>query len=138
VPPDLARTTYSPHRMTVYEVDANMADLVLFRIVRSHSIDDPVFENCFRSNYELQRPPRNVETRSAVIQMGISMYDRVEIAAETARKFRRLGEHIALVSLVPDRGINLARTGHPHHLTVWGRPEQLLPLVQTVYPVDEI
>jgi len=51
----------------------------------------------------------------------------------TARELReliertagRIGDRVAEVTLVPDRGVCVAKTGGPLHWSVWGRPAEL-------------
>lgn len=108
----------------------------LFRIVRSSRIQQAAVINSFRSNYELNRPPRGVEDRVALIQMGLSMFRRWSQAEGTARRFPAIGDHVARVSLGAGRGFAYADTGPPGHVTVWGRPVQLMKAVVDIKPVS--
>jgi hypothetical protein len=104
-------------------------EVELHRIVRSDLREDPVMLNSFKSNYELSDPPRRVERDAAVIHMGISTYLTSRAATETALRFPKLGDYIARLLLGAGQGVNLAQTGHPGHLTVWGDPVKLLESV---------
>jgi hypothetical protein len=108
----------------------------VFRIVRSDIPEDPVFINSFRSNYELEKDPRGVERSSAVIHVGISTYLEQEIAVGTALRFEKLGDFVARVELRPGNGFNLAHTGHPKHLTIWGDPRKLSEAVVDIRPIE--
>lgn len=132
----MARTSWS-RALVVQEIADEAAARVLFRIVKSSDPEDELFDQSFRSHYELRLPPRRAEDRSAVIHMGLSMYSSVGFAVATAQRWRRIGEWVASVRLGPGQGFNFAQTGPTHHWTVWGRPEQLkLAVVGTVH-IDE-
>jgi hypothetical protein len=131
----LARTTFGPSRLVVLGLEPNL-QVDVYRIVRSDVLDDPVLENSLKSNYELSEPPRKVERLSTAIHMGISTYLSPDDAVETARKFDKLGDHVAHLTLRPGRGFNYARTGHTGHLTVWGDPVKLLESVVDIRPVS--
>jgi hypothetical protein len=50
----MARTTFGVQRLLVYNVDDIAREGIrLYRVVRSGNMEDPVFENSFRSHYEL-------------------------------------------------------------------------------------
>jgi hypothetical protein len=132
----MARTSFA-RALMVEEIADEAATRVLFRIVKSNEPDDLLFDQSFRSHYELRLPPRRAEGRSAVIHMGLSMYSSAGFAIATAQRWRQIGEWVAAVRLGPGHGFNLARTGQANHWTVWGRPEDLkLAVVSTVH-IDE-
>lgn len=112
-------STYGPPQVTVYELRPG-EPITAWRIVRAQQKDDPVFLNSFRSNYELSHEPRNVERKSAVMHMGISMYLDEAIAHLTAQRWEKLGDWVARVEIRHGNGINYAHTGHRKHLTIWG------------------
>jgi hypothetical protein len=97
--------------------------------------DDPEVIDSFRSNYELGARPRGLEIESMLIHLGLSMHLKREMAAATARRWQRTGRHIAEVQLQSDCGFCWAHTGHPGHITVWGRPLQLLDCVIDILPI---
>lgn len=128
------RTTLGPAHVVVHELAPN-TELIVFRIVRSEHVEDPVLRNSFRSSFDLERPPRGVERRSAVIHMGISVFREASPAIETARRFAKLGDYLAEVVLRGGNGFNWARTGPPKHLTVWGDPVKLSEAVSDITPI---
>ena len=91
----------------------------------------------FRSNYELGSLPRGLEVESALIHLGLSMYLEPEMATATARRWPRIGRRIAKVRLEPNNGFCYANTAQPGHITVWGRPLQLLACVADILPVGD-
>ncbi len=98
---------------------------MVYRIVRSYNVEDPVFINSLRSHYEMQAQPRNIEKRAASIHMGLSVYTTLEQAAETARKWPVIGSFVAQLELSAGHGFNFADTGPPGHLTLWADPVKL-------------
>jgi hypothetical protein len=115
----------------------NKADELVtsYRIVKSLHRSDPVMLDVFRSNYERDARPRGLEVESALIHFGLSMYLERDMAAATARRWPRLGRHIAEVRLEPGNGFCWAHTAQPGHVTVWGRPLQLLACIADILPV---
>lgn len=107
-----------------------------FRVVKSDDINKADFLDSLRSHYELDREPRGIEQRRAVIHMGISMFKSRESAAAMSRKWPKLGRFVAKVELRACQGFNLAETGPVGHLTIWGRPPQLAQAIAEIYPVD--
>lgn len=133
----MPRTTY--RRALLVEEPSSEADThVLFRIVKSPEPGDSLFDESFRSHYELRRQPRGVERRSAVLQMGLSMFNTGSQAARVAQTWPVIGEWVATVVILPGYGFNLARTGMPGHYTVWGRPEQLKIAVRGTVHMDAV
>jgi hypothetical protein len=131
------KTTFGPTRLSiVLDVDQGGNGLELWRIVRTDVRDDPVFVGSFRSNYELGSPPRKIEGSATVIHMGVSMYLNRDTALETAKRFEKLGDHLARVDLRSGRGFNYAFTGHRHHLTIWGDPVKLADATVDIEPVE--
>ncbi len=100
--------------------------LTTFRIVKTDRAYDPLLLESFKSNYELGRNPRRAEIDFAPTHMGISVYLGQERALSTARAFPKIGEYVARVQLEPEMGAAFALTAEPGHLTVWGRPLQLI------------
>jgi hypothetical protein len=109
--------------------------LIAYRIVKILNRNDPALLDAFRSNYELGAHPRGLETESALIHLGLSMYLRPEMAVATARRWPRIGAYIAQVQLVHGKGFCWARTAQPGHITVWGRPSQLIKSVADILPM---
>lgn len=110
--------------------------LDLFRIAKTDRRGATLTES-FTSSFALDRPPRGWERRSAVIQMGLSMFERPDQAIATARRFPVIGGFLAHVRLAADRGFATADTGPPGHLTVWGHPLQFMNAVVDISSVDE-
>jgi hypothetical protein len=109
--------------------------LTLFRVCRVPEGDPELIES-FTSSYESNRPPRGWEERNVLIHMGLSMFVRKGQAEETARRFPVIGEHVACVSLRHGHGFAYARTGSTGHMTIWGRPLQLVAGVAEITPID--
>lgn len=128
------RKTTGPARIVVLEIDPGTV-ITIYRIVRSDHRDDPVFLNSLRSNYELDRPPRNVERSSTVTHMGISAYLDRGLARKTAQQWDKLGDYIAEIRLTPGHGFNYAYTGHSRHLTIWADPVKLREAVRHIRTV---
>lgn len=110
---------------------------LVYRITKSDRPYDLVLLDSFKSNYELDRPPRKVEIISTPQHMGISVYTQLERARQTARAFPQIGDFVAEVELGPESGAAFALTAEPGHLTVWGRPLVLVALVTDIVPVEE-
>ena len=105
-----------------------------YRIVKSVHRSDPAMFDSFRSNYELGSHPRGLEAESALIHLGLSMYLEPEMATATAQRWPQIGRRIAKVHLEPNNGFCYANTAQPGHITVWGRPLQLLACVADILP----
>jgi hypothetical protein len=97
-----------------------------FRIVSTNDVESAEMAACFTSSFVRDRPPRGMERRSVVIQMGISLFESPEQAAGVARRFPVIGGLIALVRMESGHGFCWADTGPPGHMTVWGRPLQFV------------
>jgi hypothetical protein len=123
-----------PHDLVVHRVDEPVG---AYRIVKSVHPSDPVMFDSFRSNYELGSLPRGLEIESALIHLGLSMYLKPEMATATARRWPRIGRHIAEVHLAPNNGFCYANTAQPGHITVWGRPLPLLACVADILSVGD-
>ena len=101
--------------------------LELYRIVKTPEQASSGFVDGFRSRAELGLPPRDY-TPAAVtprINEGISMYTTFKAAAETARRFPVLGQHIARVRLATGQGFSVGDwqgRGPRGHLTVSAMP----------------
>jgi hypothetical protein len=63
--------------------------------------------------------------RGPVIQRGISVFMSDAVARDVAKRFPKLGKHLARIVLHPGRGFNIAETGQPLHLTIWSDPVKL-------------
>jgi hypothetical protein len=122
-----------PPLFEVYEVPED-EDLELFRIVRSDSPDAARLRAYFMSNFQSGKPPRGTESRLAVLQMGLSMYEEASQAEQTAQLFPVIGRYIARLVLTSRNGFNLASTGQAGHWTVWGQPDQFVAAVADIYP----
>ena len=126
-------------RPPVVELTAHavVAEMVVFRIVRGASPQDPEVVAGFHSNYHRGFDPRGAEVANALVHMGLSTYRTSERAAAIARRWPRIGDHIAVLRLRPDHGIWFAATGEPGHITVWGRPLQLLDCVADILRIEQ-
>jgi hypothetical protein len=111
--------------------------VLAYRIVKDIDLGDPATLDSLRSNYERGARPRGIEVESALIHFGLSMYLEREMAAAMSRRWPRLGRHLAEVELVPSNGSCWAHTGQPGHITVWGRPLQLLACVADILAVED-
>lgn len=84
---------------------------------------DPARLDCFRSHYELRRPPRGPEIRASVIHMAVSMFETAEPCwALIDRTKGRIGDQVAEMRLIPGHGVCAGKTGGPLHWSVWGDP----------------
>jgi hypothetical protein len=111
--------------------------MVAYRIIKGAHRDDQAMLDSFRSNYELGAHPRGLEVESALIHLGLSMYLRLEMAAATAHRWPQIGRHIAEVGLEPGNGFYYANTAQLGHITVWGRPPQLLTCIADILAVGD-
>lgn len=113
-----------PHRSLIDHVAVRVLDreMRLYRICRG----DPAELDDFRSHYELDLPPRGIEDRATAVHMAVSMFEAAARCWELIeRTHGRIGDRVAEVTLVPDRGVCVAKTGGPAHWSVWGRPTEL-------------
>lgn len=117
-------------------VQAVVTETIVFRIVRGGSPQNPEVIVGLNSNYGRGFDPRGAEVSSALIHMGLSTYRVRDRAAGIARRWPRIGDHVAELRFRPEHGIWFAPTGEPGHVTVWGRPLQLLACVADILPVD--
>lgn len=111
--------------------------LVVHRIVRTDEDRSAMVLDDFRSNSAVGAPTRGVERQYPVLHEGISMYEKLEAAEQTARAFPKLGRYVARVELTSGHGITYARWGARTHLTVWAEPETLRALVTAIEPVRQ-
>lgn len=118
-------------------VDTSPTTMTAYRIVRSTHRSDPLMLDAFRSNYERGARPRGLEIESALIHFGLSMYLERRMAVATALRWPRLGRHIAEVRLEPDNGFYWAHTAQQGHITIWGRPLQLLSCIADILPIGD-
>ena len=109
--------------------------LVLYRIVKGATHGHPGVIDSLRSNYERAARPRGLEAASALVQMGLSMYVARDLAIATAMRWPRIGAHVAEMRLEASHGFGVAATGQRGHMTVWGRPLQLLACVADILTV---
>ena len=113
-----------PRRSLIGEVAVRVLDREtrFFRICRA----EPAQLDDFRSHYELDLPPRGIEDSATVMHMAVSMFETPAPCWELIeRTAGRIGDRVAEVTLVPDRGVCVAKTGGPLHWSVWGRPAEL-------------
>jgi hypothetical protein len=125
-----------PHRGQLI-VNTPYEPVTAYRIVRSTHRSDPLILDAFRSNYELDARPRGLEVESALIHFGLSMYLEAHLAKATSRRWPRIGRHLAVVRLEAGNGFCWAHTAQPGHITVWGRPLQLLACIADILPVGD-
>jgi hypothetical protein len=71
------------------------------------------------------------------IWQGISFEETLDGARREAKRFRKLGTHIAetAVTAIPD--VNYEQSFAPGHYTVWAEPSECLKQVRAVHPVNE-
>jgi hypothetical protein len=115
---------------------ADGEELRVFRIVRVEDVTAPELVESFRSHAELGLPPRTVEAAHPVIYEGISVFDSLEAATATARKFPRIGRHVAELRITHGLGVRYLRWGARGHLTLWGDPIKLSGAVVDTIPID--
>jgi hypothetical protein len=106
--------------LLVRSLDAGEA-LEAYRIVATEDAGSTEMADRFTSSFARERPPRGLERRSVVVQMGISLFERPEQAAAVAQQFPVIGGFIAVVRTESKYGFCWADTGPPGHMTVWGR-----------------
>lgn len=110
-------------------------ELEVFRIVRTPDVAARGYVDSFRSHAELGIPPRGPEETHPLVYKGVSAFDTPERAAETARRFPRIGKHIARLRI--RRGDALYFFwGARGHLTLWGDPIKLSETTVDTIPVD--
>jgi hypothetical protein len=106
-------------RPPVVELTAHavVAETVVFRIVRGASPQDPEVVAGFHSNYHRGFDPRGAEVTNALVHMGLSTYRTSERAAAIARRWPRIGDHIAVLRLRPEHGMLVRgyRRARAHH-----------------------
>ena len=130
----MAGSEFSQPSLAISTIGPNGLDV--FRVVRSDNPEDPVFVNSLRSHYELERPPRRIEGRSAALHMGLSVFVSRERAAETAKRFPAIGGFVARLQLTAGHGFDFAFTGPPGHLTLWADPVKLAPTAVDITTVE--
>ncbi len=108
----------------------------LFRIVPTDARFDPALLDAFRSSFDLGAEPRKFEKRSALIHMGISTFRTRERAVDMAVRWPKLGQFTAELNLKPENGHVFALTGQTGHVTVWGRPLQLVSEIVDIVPIE--
>jgi hypothetical protein len=123
-----------PHDLIVHRA---RKPVIAYRIVKGVHRSDPDMLDSFRSNYELGARPRGLEVESALIHLGLSMYVRSEMAAVTAKRWPQIGKRVAAVQIGPGKGFCWAHTAQPGHITVWGRPLQLLACIADILPIGD-
>jgi hypothetical protein len=106
-------------------------ELTLYRVCHG----DPTAAS-FMSSFARHRPPRGWESRNVLIQMGLSTFERRDSAEAVARRFPIIGDHVARLVLRHGRGFAYAYTGTRGHVTIWGRPLQLLAAVIETTPIE--
>src|SRR5690348_2714498 len=107
-------------RSPVVELTARavITETIVYRVVRGTSPQDPDMVAGFHSNFQRGFDPRGAEMTNALVHMGLSTYRAVERAAGIARRWPKIGDHVAVLRLRPDHGIWFADTGEPGHVTV--------------------
>lgn len=69
--------------------------------------------------------------------MALSMYRSQDQARKTARQWPKIGQYVAELELVSGKGFNIADTGHPGHVSVWGDPLELRECIVDIVPVQD-
>jgi hypothetical protein len=111
-------------------------ELTVFRVVRTDDKEAPEFLESFRSHAELGLPPRSAEETHPLIHKGISVFDSCEAAVETARRYPKIGSHVAQLRLTGESGVRYWRWGARGHLTLWGDSLKLVDAVVDTIPID--
>jgi hypothetical protein len=106
-------------------------ELAVYRVYRG----DPTVAS-FMSSFSRRRPPRGWESRNVLIQMGLSTFLRLDGAEAVATRFPVIGDHVACLVLRHGCGFAFAHTGPRGHVTIWGRPLQLLAAVIETTPIE--
>jgi hypothetical protein len=103
-----------------------------YRIVKSN----PPMLADFLSQRSLGRPLRRDTPEMRRSWEGVSVYDTLEAARETALRYPRIGEFIAEVQ-IPDNGpVGFEQTlADPHHYHMHGEPSDMLAMVFRVVSV---
>lgn len=93
----------------------------LYRLVHTEWSQD----EDWRSHYENKHRPLKAEMACAAVYMGVSMWGQPEVPRVLAKRYPRIGDHLAAVQLNGEIGIWFAATNAKGHYTVWGRPTDL-------------
>ena len=131
----MPRNTYGEAKLVVVELLPDF-ETRLYRVTKSDDPSEEEFLDSLRSHYEIGWHPRGAP-RPAVLHMGLSMFRTPEKARGTAWKWPVMGEFVAELELTSGNGFNLADTGAPGHVTVWGDPMWLRDAVVDILPVEE-
>lgn len=110
-------------------------ELVVFRVVQEPDPASSAYVDSFRSHADLDLPPRGPELSHPLVYEGISVFDAVEAATETARKFPRLGGHVAKLRIDANTDVRYFRWGAHGHLSLWGDPLKLAGATVDTMPV---
>jgi hypothetical protein len=97
-------------------------ELVAYRIVRTDDRESEDFVRSFLSHEALGLPPRGPEQTHPLIHQGISMYETLKAAVETARRYPAIGAFVAEVRLTHSDEVKYLCWGPPGHLTIWAEP----------------
>ena|SRR6266496_1373658 len=107
--------------------------MILYRVVRS---SEPVDED-FMSDEAKGKPPVPVQVREPVLYRGISMWDSLDSAVETARAWR-LGDYVAELDIDSGEAVVVTKTRGPGHYTVEGSPALLRSLIRQIHEVESV
>jgi len=105
---------------------------VLYRIVKVGDQRAADYVNSFKSHAELGLPPHGTELEHPQIYEGITVWDRREAAAKTARKWPKIGEFVAEIHVPGGTDARALRWGPRGHLTLWGDPLMLSGLTAEI------
>jgi hypothetical protein len=117
--------------LSTFVVPANV--YVLYRVLRDLS----ALVTNFRSNLNKCWVPRGPEVTDPTIWAGLSMYDTIEQAEQTARRYKgRIGSYVAVMYLPEgDPRILIRPSLGAGHFTIMGCEEVFPELVQEVRPI---
>jgi hypothetical protein len=119
----------APGRIVVVPI---LDDLELYRVVRGAPIHRSWLTADMTSNYERRARPRRVERFYAIVHMAISTFTDAETARALARRYPRLGTHVARLSLPPNAGFCVDVPAAGPHRSLWGEPARLAMCVTDI------
>jgi hypothetical protein len=106
---------------------------VFYRIIRDAT---PTHDD-FKSHKELGKPLRD-ESNRRLWERAVSVYDNIDAAMRTARRYPGIGSYVAALRLPIETEIEVEQTGPRHHFTLFGAAAELITLVEDVTHVDPL
>lgn len=99
-----------PHVLKVHDIGGD--GLTVFRILKDNGDESLILESLW-SHYESKKPPKP-QRENAAIHMGVSTFESVEQARDTALKFPVIGRYIVPLRLTAGNGFAFTdETGRP-------------------------